>query len=377
MSEHNEKDLMQLEEPVVDAQARELDDSEVEAEPEMNVKSTVEKKAPSAKQRKKEAKQQAKAEKAAKAAAPRYVGRITLGVAMIIMGLLITVGLFQPSLDLTKLARLAPLMLVVLGVEILVASFRRGDRQVKIGFGMTILCLFIIGGSVCFSIIPVAWEQMSGARVEYEEKVNAIEEQIYAQLDPTTIRHLAVYSYNGAYTDVPKWFHATVTLADTFQDKEAFSEKAAEVLQIMALTQELRHVELESGDESDMYSLSVDHVSAYKDVQAADLVKLVNHNVYYLDRHMEFNSMSEERYQQMKQDNLLADAEALKQAYEEGKHMGREEAYAEMDGEANESVAYEDGFRGYERGVQESATGDREPTTPMPEPSDVLNAAEG
>lgn len=360
MSEQNKDDLMQLDDPVMDAEARELNDVETgaaeEAAPAMYAEEET-----SAKQRKKEAKKQAKAEKAA-TAAPRYVGRFTLGIAMIVMGVLITASLFHSTLDLTKLARLAPLMLVLLGAEILVAAARRGDRQVKVGFGMTILCLFIICGSVCFAILPTMWEQYNTTRWERMEKAGTMEEQIYEQLTPATLKGVSVNFYGNDFSNEPAHFHANVTLADTFQDKESFSEKAAEVLRVMA-AQDLDYVYLEAGTETDLYSLSVEHIGAYANIQAKDLLKLVNHNVYYVDENMNFNSVSEERYQQMKEKNLLADAEALKHAYEEGKNIGREEAYQEMQNGVDTENAYEEGHRaGYEEGIQAGMTSDKQPT---------------
>lgn len=374
MREQNKDDLMQLDDLVVDAEVHELEDAETgtakETASAMDAEPADAPEEPFTKQRTNEAKKQAKVEKTA--AAPRYVGRFTLGIAMIIMGVLITAGLFHPTLDLTKLARLAPLMLVLLGAEILVAAARRGDHQVKVGFGMTILCLFIICGSACFAILPTIWEQHNTIQWERMEKASNVEEQIYAQLPPATIKRLDVNFYGDDFSHEPVYFHANVTLADTFPDKESFSEKAAEVLRVLA-AYNLDQVYLEAGTEEDLYFVSVEHIGVYANVQAKDLQKLVNHNVYYVDQDMNFNSMSEERYQQMKEKNLLADAEALKRAYEEGRSIGSEEAYQEMQSGIDTGDAYEEGRRvGYEEGFQAGVASDEKPTSP-----EVPESAEG
>ncbi len=166
----------------------------------------------------------------------QYAGRITLGIALIIVGVLITAGLFMPGLDLTKLAKFAPLILVALGLEILVSSIRHGDRQVKVGFGMVILCLFLIGGSVCFALLPEVWKVFNPevhAAVEKEESQK--EREIYAQIDPTSIKEVVVYantSYYGQESDI-EW-NARVHLPDNFESKEQFSVAAADVLQVLA-----------------------------------------------------------------------------------------------------------------------------------------------
>ncbi len=66
------------------------------------------------------------------------------------------------------------------------------------------------------------------------------------------------------------------------------------------------------------------------DATAEQLVKLVDHRKIFLDQDMSYTSKSEERYNEMKESGLLVDAEALKQAFEEGKQLGYQSAMDEM-----------------------------------------------
>ncbi len=261
----------------------------------------------------------------------QYAGRITLGIALIIVGVLITAGLFMPSMDLTKLAKFAPLILVALGLEILVSSIRHGDRQVKVGFGMVILCLFLIGGSVCFSLLPEVWKVFNPeerAAVVREESQK--EREIYAQIDPTSVRHLHVYAIANSYGPESniEW-NADVQLSDQFESKEQFSAAAAEILQILA-KEDISDVSIFAHSEQDEYEFTTDSAYALADVTGEQLLKLVDHRMYLLDQDMSYTSRSEEVYNEMKESGLLVDAEALKQAFEEGKQLGYQTAMDEM-----------------------------------------------
>lgn len=264
----------------------------------------------------------------------QYAGRITLGIALIIVGVLITAGLFMPSLDLTKLAKFAPLILVALGLEILVSSIRHGDRQVKVGFGMVILCLFLIGGSVCFSLLPEVWKGFDPeARAAVEKEESQKEREIYAQIDPTSVRETVVYantSYYGQENDI-EW-NARVHLPDDFESKEQFSAAAADILQVLA-KEDISYACIYSNGTQDEYEFSTNSAYALADVTGEQLVKLVEHRKIFLDQDMSYTSRSEEVYHEMKESGLLVDAEALERAFEEGKQKGYQTAVDEMQDE--------------------------------------------
>ena len=54
----------------------------------------------------------------------RRVGTVTLGLSLIVTGLAITAYFFVPGFDIIFVAKLAPLVLVFLGAEVLWASVR-------------------------------------------------------------------------------------------------------------------------------------------------------------------------------------------------------------------------------------------------------------
>ena len=72
----------------------------------------------------------------------RRVGTFTLGVVLVVTGILMAVSLFWPQLDLRWAIKGAPFILISLGVETLLAA--RGDQRVRYDWAGMLLC-FLVG----------------------------------------------------------------------------------------------------------------------------------------------------------------------------------------------------------------------------------------
>lgn len=283
---------------------------------------------------------------------PRYVGRVTLGITMILVGLLITAGLMMPSLDLTWLAKLAPLILVFLGGEILVASIRRGDRQIKIGFGMTFLCLFLIGGSIFFALLPDLWETFGPPVYErVDEQARAKQDAVYAQIDPTSVRNLSITTNNPFEGENLCWY-ANVSLTDEVTDKTMFAQVALPLVQALA-DQQVNRLYLSGENQSEHYALNLENIPALANATAESLEKLVERSVDVVSGDMDVVSITEKRYEEMKEKGMLAMPDAVKQAYEDGYKKGCEETAQQnaMDQDLSKTDQYENG---YEEGFQDA-----------------------
>lgn len=81
------------------------------------------------------------------------VGTITFGCILILLGILLIVHLFMPTLTYTAILNYWPITLIALGIEILVANF----RSAKVAFtydGWAIFLMFvIIGFTMCLGIL--------------------------------------------------------------------------------------------------------------------------------------------------------------------------------------------------------------------------------
>ena len=202
---------------------------------------------------------------------PVYAGRITLGAALIATGLLITASLFLPTVDFLTVAKFAPLILVLLGIEILIASVRHGDQNVKVGFGLTLICLLLIAGSVGAAVLPGLWQEYGpGYTVQQEKVQREYEEQFYSKINSTQVEHLQ-FSLNHSNQIA----YATVAFADEFETKEEFAAAALPVVKVLA--------QLETGEaflfaEDGKQEISLDLKAVYSlgNVTQEELVKITH-----------------------------------------------------------------------------------------------------
>lgn len=75
----------------------------------------------------------------------RWVGSLTMGLSLIISGIIILFGLLFPNLvDLTFVFQLSPLFLIFLGCEILFHYFKSHGEKINYNFFSIFLCFIII-----------------------------------------------------------------------------------------------------------------------------------------------------------------------------------------------------------------------------------------
>lgn len=87
----------------------------------------------------------------------RRVGTLTLGFALIIVGICLCVYLMWPSFDIFLVMKLVPLLLVVLGAELLWFTFRHRDERIRYDFLSTVMCaLIFIGAFGCVTAAKYA-----------------------------------------------------------------------------------------------------------------------------------------------------------------------------------------------------------------------------
>lgn len=76
----------------------------------------------------------------------RRVGTFTLGIVLVASGLLMACSLFWPELDLSWVLKGAPLILILLGVETLLAA--RGGTSIKYDWAGMLLCFFLTAAAL-------------------------------------------------------------------------------------------------------------------------------------------------------------------------------------------------------------------------------------
>ena len=89
---------------------------------------------------------------------PRRVGTFTLGVVLVVCGILMAVSMFCPGLDLTWALKGSPAILIALGVETLLAA--KGGGKVKYDWVGMILCFLLVCAALF--LYAIAWWLMYG-----------------------------------------------------------------------------------------------------------------------------------------------------------------------------------------------------------------------
>ena len=187
---------------------------------------------------------------AAEPAAPRpkkvrRVGTVAFALLLIAAGILLLVQQFVPDFDLLAIARFAPVLLIVLGVEMLVYS-AKPDVKVKFDWLSVIGCAFIlciVGGA---SVLPYLWSVAGPARSDAQAYYNGrIRRETYQALNADTdlkarINNLYVNTYfryrtDGDYTlqDGDEVYLHVELLPDTYADAETFAADCYAITQYL------------------------------------------------------------------------------------------------------------------------------------------------
>ncbi len=172
----------------------------------------------------------------------RRVGTVTLGLSLIVTGLAITAYFFVPGFDIVSVAKLAPLVLVFLGAEVLWASARRkGEERLRLDFLAAFVSFVLICASLCAATLPAVWRWYGPDRASTEERLSdELEEQLHAAfqgqdvLDCNGWVNLGGYEFDREMTlaDLRAEDHAgaNITLGGTVANGDEFAARVAALL---------------------------------------------------------------------------------------------------------------------------------------------------
>lgn len=175
----------------------------------------------------------------------RRVGRLACALLLIAGGVLLLVQQFVPDFDLLNIVRFAPVLLIVLGVELLVFT-AKPDVQVKFDWLSVLGCAFTLCIVGCASMVPLVWRYVNPAR-DYARNNYAtqIQDQAYQALNADTdlkarINSLYVSVYfnhmeDGDYTlQDEDSVSVNVELAPyTYADAQAFARDCYRITQLL------------------------------------------------------------------------------------------------------------------------------------------------
>lgn len=187
---------------------------------------------------------------AAETAAPRpkkvrRVGTVAFALLLIAAGILLLVQQFVPDFDLLAIVRFAPVLLIVLGAEVLYYS-AKPDVEVKFGWLSILGCAFTLMVVGCAALIPLMWDYAGPARDQARTRYNGeLQNAAYEALtdDPdlkARVNSLRVNVWFNHFerTDYTLQSSDTVELAvellpDTYADAEAFAADCYAITQAL------------------------------------------------------------------------------------------------------------------------------------------------
>ena len=134
----------------------------------------------------------------------RRVGSFTLGVCLIAAGIFFLLTYFVPGFPTQPVLRIVPAAgLVMLGGEVLFFAARPGHW--KYDFWSVLICLVLMAGCFCLSLLPVVWDELGPERNQASMKLSQqYTADAYAQIrksDPDApVKDISgnVYLYTGA-----------------------------------------------------------------------------------------------------------------------------------------------------------------------------------
>lgn len=169
----------------------------------------------------------------------RRTGTLTLGLALILVGGCILGYCFVPGFDLFAAAKLSPLLLVLMGLEILIGSFLKGDEY-RVNFGSVLLCLILVGCSLCVAVIPMFWDYYGPESEQREARITSeLSSTCYDQLKNSGVTDLD--SHLNRYTQAEHLneltaadnLYVNVDLRGEYADAAAFARACQPVLSVL------------------------------------------------------------------------------------------------------------------------------------------------
>lgn len=112
----------------------------------------------------------------------RRVGTLTMALSLIAVGVILLLKVFVPGLSYATIARLSPIILVFLGVEILVSYVRFKDTKFKYDILSVFISLILIGSSLLVATIPEIYYRERQLSQFSNQLSLDLEDQVYSAL---------------------------------------------------------------------------------------------------------------------------------------------------------------------------------------------------
>ncbi|MDD3429210.1 MAG: hypothetical protein PHG02_04290 [Oscillospiraceae bacterium] len=205
----------------------------------------------------------------------RRVGTVTMGLCLIFTGILIVLSFFVKNVDLLWLLKFSPIILIVLGTEILYHHFFSPQDTIKYDFLSILICGCLALGSLCIGVAFQAADVL-GYTPQNVAAVNKLESvaqnEIYDALTGINdVREASV----SLYHDGPSFSNAAeatlenmdekgiesylnITLNGDYLNPLDFAATACEAMQkIYSVSNRFSHITIQASTSSGEFNFSV------------------------------------------------------------------------------------------------------------------------
>ena len=173
----------------------------------------------------------------------RRVGTLTMGLSLIVAGVVALICTFIPSFPLVTALKFAPLIFVFIGIEVLIAYFFHKGERIRYDFLSTIVCFLLICGCVALSAVPLAWQYIGPEALNVRESLeDEVENHIYDAVQSSVkissarinayLPHVIPIDQNTDYNELldKTNVYVSFSLSGPYTSKEAFAKDCRKIL---------------------------------------------------------------------------------------------------------------------------------------------------
>ena len=204
-----------------------------------------------------------------KGASPKRVGTLTMGLCLVLVGGLILAYMLVPNLNLSWIGFLAPVILILLGLEIVLRYLLTKEQNYRYDFLSAFICLVLVGVCGVVSVVQQWFPYLSPLRYQAQQQMHQqLEEeliqalpadspvsQLYLHLEaaPSLGGQGAASGYEISYS------HLSLTLWEEYASAQDFALACRQVLDHLEGAEifQLEDIDFSGQGPNTHYSLSV------------------------------------------------------------------------------------------------------------------------
>ena len=216
-----------------------------------------------------------------------FIGVFSSAASLIVMGIALLLSLNSPE-GIAGCLKIAPIMLVFLGIEILYAVIRNKSLRIKFSAKSVILVFSLVGISFGFSLISALYSVTGNERINAETRIcNITEEELSRILTNDSIKSVTVttelfgddisaYRTPADLTDGDR-LNVSVTLGEAQITVRDFAKECRTLMDgIFSLSYKFGTLKIVADDGINRYTLNLDCLYQ-SDYTAEQLAPLVNY----------------------------------------------------------------------------------------------------